>query len=100
MTRDSEGLAVTAEVIAYAKQDKVSAFNDEQATPGYALTNLEMAWYPTESLRLEARVDNLFDRTYQDHVAGINRANGSDIPVGERLYGIERTASLGMIWSF
>ena len=100
VTRDSEGLAVTAEVIAYAKQDKVSAFNDEQATPGYALTNLEMAWYPTESLRLEARVDNLFDRTYQDHVAGINRANGSDIPVGERLYGIERTASLGMIWSF
>ena len=100
VTRDSEGLAITAEVIAYAKQDKVSAFNDEQATSGYALTNLEMAWYPTESLRLEARVDNLFDRTYQDHVAGINRANGSDIPVGERLYGIERTASFGMIWSF
>jgi iron complex outermembrane receptor protein len=100
VTRERDGLAVTAQVVAYAKQDKVSAFNDEQPTPGYALTNLALAWYPADSLRLEARVDNLFDRTYQDHVAGINRAAGSDIPVGERLYGTERSASFGMIWSF
>ena len=100
VTRERDGLAVTAEVVAYAKQDKVSAFNDEQATPGYALTNLELAWYPTDSLRLEARVDNLFDRAYQDHVAGINRANGSDIPVGARLYGAERTLTAGAVWAF
>jgi iron complex outermembrane receptor protein len=100
VTRERDGLAVTAEVIAYAKQDKVSAFNDEQATPGYALTNLELTWYATDTLRLEARVENLFDRTYQDHVAGINRANGSDIPVGARLYGAERTLTAGAAWSF
>jgi iron complex outermembrane receptor protein len=95
-----DDLSVTAQVVAYAKQDKVSSFNDEQETAGYALANLAMAWSPTESLRVEARVDNLFDKTYQDHVAGINRANGSDIPVGVRLYGVERSASVGAIWSF
>jgi iron complex outermembrane receptor protein len=100
VTRERDGLAVTAEVKAYARQDKVSAFNDEQPTPGYALTNLELTWYPTESLRLEARIDNLFDRAYQDHVAGINRANGSDIPVGARLYGAERTLTAGAVWAF
>ena len=57
-------------------------------------------WRPGDNLRLEARIDNLLDKTYQDHVAGINRAGGSDIPVGERLYGLERTASVGAIWSF
>jgi iron complex outermembrane receptor protein len=100
VTRERDGLAVTAEVIAYSSQDKVSAFNDEQPTPGYALTNLELTWYPTESLRLEARVDNLFDRAYQDHVAGINRASGSDIPVGARLYGAGRTVTAGAVWAF
>ena len=100
VTRERDGLAVTAELVAYAKQDNVSAFNNEQASPGYALTNLELAWYPTDSLRLEARVDNLLDRAYQDHVAGINRANGSGIPVGARLYGAERTLTAGAVWSF
>ena len=36
----------------------------------------------------------------QDHLVGINRAMGSDIPVGERLYGTERTLSAGVIFSF
>jgi hypothetical protein len=53
-----------------------------------------------EQLRVEARVDNLLDETYQDHLTGINRAMGSDIPVGERLYGAERTISAGVIFSF
>lgn len=85
ITHERETLAVTAEVVAYASQDKVSSFNAEQTTPGYALANLALAWYPTESVRLETRIDNVFDRDYQDHVAGINRAGGSDIPVGTRL---------------
>ena len=100
VTHQRDGLAVTAEVVGYAKQDKVSAFNAEQATPGYALANALLVWEPRGELRFEARVENLFDRAYQDHVAGINRAAGSDIPVGERLYGAGRTVSVGAIWSF
>ena len=100
LTWEGEGVSMTTEVVAYQKQDKVSVYNNEQQTPGYELVNATLFWSPLESLRLEARIDNLLDKTYQDHVAGINRANGSDIPVGERLYGAERTLSAGVIWSF
>ena len=100
LTWESDSLSVTTELVAYANQDKVSTYNDEQETSGYELLNAALIWSPADSLRLEARIDNLLDETYQDHVAGINRANGSDIPVGERLYGAERTLSAGVIWQF
>lgn len=93
-------LSMTTELVAYAKQDKVSGYNAEQTTPGYALANAMLVWSPRDTLRFEARVDNLFDRSYQDHTAGINRARGSDIAVGERLYGAERGVSVGVFWTF
>ncbi|MBT8107422.1 MAG: TonB-dependent receptor [Gammaproteobacteria bacterium] len=100
LTRAITALSMTLEVVGYAKQDKVSSYNDEQGTPGYGLVNLAAVWTPWDALRLEARLDNALDKTYQDHVAGINRANGSDIPVGARLYGLERTLSVGAVFSF
>ena len=44
--------------------------------------------------------DNLLDEAYQNHVTGINRARGSDIPVGERLWGAGANLifGLGPIW--
>lgn len=100
ITWSSHSLAITSQLVGYAQQDKVSVYNDEQPTAGYALVNAMIVWNPADALRVEARVDNLLDRTYQDHVAGINRANGSDIPVGERLYGAERTLSAGFVYRF
>ena len=100
LTWHTDKLSLTGELVGYAKQDRVSAYNGELATPGYGLANAIFAWYPLDGLRLEGRIDNLLDKRYQDHVAGINRAAGSDIPVGERLYGRERTVSVGAIWSF
>lgn len=38
-----------------------------------------------------------FDTGYQNHLAGVNRANIVDIPVGERLRGGERTISVGAV---
>jgi iron complex outermembrane receptor protein len=100
LTRATEATSATVEVVGYAKQDRVSSYNGEQETPGYGLVNLAAIWKPTDALRLEARLDNVLDQTYQDHVAGINRANGSDIPVGERLHGLERTLSVGVVLGF
>jgi len=100
LTYAAPNWSVKPELVVYAKQDKVSAFNDEQPTPGYEIVNVAFAWNPLEALRVEARVDNLLDETYQDHLTGINRAMGSDIPVGTRLYGVERTVSAGFIFSF
>lgn len=92
--------SLKSEVIGYADQDRVSSINNEMETPGYWLVNLGFRWNPAQALRVEARVDNLLDETYQNHVTGINRAAGSDIPVGERLYGAGRTLSAGLIYRF
>ena len=100
LTYAANSWSVKPEIVANAGQDKVSAYNNEQATPGYALLNVAAAWNPSDSWRLEARVDNLLDRAYQDHLAGVNRAMGSEIPVGTRLYGIGRSVSAGVIFNF
>jgi iron complex outermembrane receptor protein len=52
-------------------------------------------------MKINAGINNLFDRSYQDHLAGYNRNNTSaDIAVGERLYGLGRSAyvNLSLSW--
>ena len=96
----SNSWTLATRLVAYAKQNKVSSFNDEQATAGYELVNIDFTWSPTESLRLEARVENIFDTLYEDHLTGVNRAGGSDILVGDRIPGAERSFSAGVVFSF
>ena len=100
LTYSAESWSLKSEIVGYADQNRVSITNDETGTPGYWLLNLGYTWQPLASLRVEARVENLLDETYQSHVTGINRAAGSDIPVGERLFGVERTLSAGLVYSF
>jgi iron complex outermembrane receptor protein len=100
LTYSAESWSLKSEVVGFADQNRVSMTNDETGTSGYWLLNLGFTWQPLVSLRVEARVDNLLDETYQNHVTGINRAAGSDIPVGERLFGVERTLSAGLVYSF
>jgi len=100
LTYSAESWSLKSEIVGYADQVRVSMSNDETGTSGYWLLNLGYNWHPLASLRVEARVDNLLDETYQNHVTGINRAEGSEIPVGERLFGVERTLSVGLIYSF
>lgn len=100
LTYTGEDWEFKSELVGYADQDQVSSYNDETPTAGYWLSNLSMTWAPSGALRVEARIDNLFDESYQAHVAGINRAGGSDIAPGVRLFGAGRTVSAGLIYSF
>jgi len=100
LTYSAASWSLKSEVTGYMDQKKVSSYNGEQESSGYWLASAAFAWNPIPSLRVETRVDNLFDESYQDHVVGINRAAGSDIPQGVRLYGAERTISAGVIYSF
>ena len=100
LTYHKDEWTIKAELVGYAKQNAVAAYNGEVETNGYWLTGLAGTWNPLPELRFEARIDNLWDESYQDHLAGVNRAAGSDIPVGDRLYGPERTISAGIIYSF
>jgi iron complex outermembrane receptor protein len=100
LTYVSDNWSAKPEVVFYAAQDDVSSYNNESPSAAYELVNVALAWNPSESLRFEARVDNLLNEAYQDHLAGINRAMASGIPLGERIYGAERTLSAGVILSF
>jgi len=51
-------------------------------------------------VRLDVKASNPFDRGHQDHLAGVNRVTGVDTPPGERLWGAERTITLGAIVTF
>jgi len=92
--------SLRGEVIAYDGQNRVSAYNDEQPTAGYGIVNAAFSWNASRSIRIALEAVNLLDRGYQDHLAGVNRVRDVDIPVGERLWGAERTVSIGAVMTF
>jgi iron complex outermembrane receptor protein len=94
------GLSLRGEVIAYDRQDRVSAYNGEQPTAGYGVVNAAASWQLSRTLRIDVEASNLFDNGYQDHLAGINRVRNVDLPPGERLWGAERTLTVGAVVTF
>jgi iron complex outermembrane receptor protein len=88
------------ESVLYAKQDNVSAVNNEQETSSYGLVNVSAGWQATESLQLSAGVDNLFDKNYEDHLGGYNRAANQDIATGTRLPGYGTNAFVRAMYEF
>ncbi len=88
------------ESVLYASQDKVSETNGEQETAGYGVVNLTTTWQTTDSLRLAAGVDNVFDKQYEDHLGGYNRAANPDIARGARLPGYGTNLFIRADWLF
>ncbi len=85
------------EAVTVAKQNQISDENHEKKTGGYAIFNLSANYQPTNRITLQAGVNNLFDREYQDHLGGYNRvSNNPNIAKGERLPGLGRSAYIGM----
>jgi len=73
------------ETVLYAEQSNVSGTNHEKETSGYGLLNINASWHATSKLKLSAGVDNVFNREYQEHLGGYNRAANPDLSKGERL---------------
>jgi iron complex outermembrane receptor protein len=89
-----DDVALGAEMVAAAAQNRVSATNGEAASPGYAVFGVFGRVGLGERVTLEAGVENLFNRFYQPHLSGLNRTGASDVAVGERLPGAGRGAWL------
>jgi iron complex outermembrane receptor protein len=70
---------------AFAEQDEVSETNEEEKTDSYQLLHLRAGMDIGRGLSLSAGVENIFDSTARDHLAGLNRVTGSDVGVGDRL---------------
>ncbi len=91
LTWGIDGWWVSAEAVGAAKQDKVSATNSERASPGWVIANLWGGYRLADRLSLSAGVENIFDRRYADHLAGINRVPGGAVAVGEHMPGVGRS---------
>lgn len=91
---------VGIETVTVARQNQVSAENDEAKTGGYAIFNLSAQYNVNTSLNIQAGVTNLFDREYQNHLGGYNRVTNDDIAVGERLPGLGRSVYAGLNFSW
>lgn len=92
--------SVSVEGQAAAAQNKVAASNNEQKTGGHVLVNLAAHWLVREGLRLDVGIENLFDRSYVEHLAGFNRNGRSDVALGTRLPGAGRSAFARLRWAF
>ncbi len=80
-----------AEAFFAGRQDEVAVFNGEPETAGYAVYNLHGHWQMSGLIRLSVGVENLTDKVYSDHLAGISRVGGNpDVAVGDRLPGFGR----------
>ena len=96
---DAKDWMLALEVQGFAAQNRVSSTNSEATTRGYMLANLTGHWLIRDGLRLDAGIENLFDRQYLEHLAGYNRISQSDVPVGARLPGPGRSAFIRLRWA-
>jgi iron complex outermembrane receptor protein len=85
---------VTAESVLVARQDNISRTivkneprSSNAPTPGYGLMNLYGQWRIQDHLQIRIGAENLLDRQYTNHLAGFNRVNDSDVPLGVRVPG-------------
>ncbi|MDP3907030.1 TonB-dependent receptor [Novosphingobium sp.] len=92
------GLSLEGEAV--AAQDRVSAANSEQRSTGYVTASLHGHVLPRDGVRIDAGVENLFDRHYVEHLSGYNRNGLGDVPLGARLPGAGRSAYLRLRVAF
>jgi iron complex outermembrane recepter protein len=90
----------TLESVSYADQDRVSATNGEQSTDGYSLVNVTGSIVVSTDLEISLGLENLFDKEYQDHLAGYNRAFNPDIAMRTRMPGLGRNYYARLMWYF
>jgi iron complex outermembrane receptor protein len=87
---DQDQWGATLQGVFVADKSGVSLTNEEQASDGYVLANLEGYWHPRSDLVLTFGLENVFDTLYVDHLAAYNRIRNSDVALGDRLPGSGR----------
>jgi len=99
---------VSLEGLAYARQKKISntitnasSVGSNSQTPGYALINIAGQYrFENTGLGISGGIENVFDKTYIDHLSGFNRVQNSDVAIGQRLPGPGRNfyATINYEW--
>lgn len=81
-------------------QNKIASIQNETSTSGYGLLDLHMSYEFNRDLRATFIVENLFDKTYANHLAGFNRVGQSDLPIGEKVLGVGRNVGAYLTYVF
>ncbi|MEY2633487.1 MAG: hypothetical protein RIR00_2141 [Pseudomonadota bacterium] len=92
----------TLETVLVSAKRHVSAVRAEQTTAGYAVTNLRTSYRLSKTLRLDAGVDNLFNRHYSLPLGGLEYAS-ADMMMGvapKPLRGMGRSLNAGFSLDF
>ena len=92
------------EVVGVARKDDLSGVRNEIATHGYGLVNLRLGW-TAGALRIDAGVENLFDRLYRLPRGGAYVGQGTTmmingVPWGIAVPGKGRSYYAGLRWTF
>ncbi|MDX2424728.1 MAG: TonB-dependent receptor [Cycloclasticus sp.] len=94
LTYAQDSWSVATELEAYAAQNDVADYNDEQKSAGYGLLHLRGEIQPAPGFNVGLGIENILDKDYEDHVSGTNRAMGSDIAIGDKVPGQGRNLYL------
>lgn len=70
-----EAWSSSLETILVGSKNRVSSVRAEQKTAGYAIANFRTSYKLAKSIRLDAGVDNLFDRQYKLPLGGLEYAS-------------------------
>ncbi|MDG6097131.1 TonB-dependent receptor [Alteromonas sp. ZYF713] len=87
-----------------SNKEKVSAIRNEIQTAGYGLLNLQVS-HQWQSFRIDAGVENLFDKFYFNPTGGAYTGQGmtmslNGIPYGIAVPGMGRAVYAGIQWQF
>lgn len=83
-----------------SSQTDVSSLQNETPTSGYGVWNANVKYQITDALLLSLVAENILDKTYAQHLGGINRVSGSAIDVGQKVPEIGRNFGVYLEYSF
>lgn len=90
----------TLEAVFVRAKDNLSAVRAEQATAGYSIANYRTSYKLNNSVRLDAGIDNLFNRQYSLPLGGLEYVTGSMTSAPQPLRAMGRSINVGVSVSF
>ncbi len=81
-------------------QNKVASTQNETPTPGYGVLDLYTSYEFNRHITATFIVENILDKTYANHLSGLNRVKGSQFPTGDKLLSAGRNVGAYLTYVF
>ena len=95
---DALALQITSKLV--SAQNKVADLQNETATAGYGLLDLQASYEFENGLKATLIAENILDKNYANHLSGVNRVNGAELPVGSKVLGTGRNIGMHLTYFF